>query len=305
MILSQRFHLVHERCGLVWMAAVVRLATTIPPAGNGGVVSIFPRGSAFACRGFVTAAMSSSLREIGPRTVEVRRRIEVAAGRSGRAPDAVRLVAVSKRKSMEHIREAYAAGIRHFGENYLQELVEKSRLASQEPALADIRWHYIGSIQGTRKAKELVAKVPGLWMVESVENKEVAQSLQSAFSNRQGLIPGVISPMLPILLQVNTSMENSKSGLRDDTQVFELADFIVVNCGHLRISGLMTIGAIHDPTFESFRKLVELRSRLADHLSLPEASLELSMGMSGDFEKAVEMGSTNVRVGTQIFGARD
>ncbi|ERN05495.1 proline synthase co-transcribed bacterial homolog protein [Amborella trichopoda] len=219
-------------------------------------------------------------------------RVQIAAERSGRSSDQVRLVAVSKTKPVELIRQVYDAGHWSFGENYVQELVDK---APQLPG--DIEWHFIGHLQ-SNKAKTLVTSVPNLDMVESVDNVKLANYLDRA-------VAGVGRKPLKILLQVNTSGEESKSGVEPSGCV-ELAKHVKLGCPNLEFSGLMTIGMLdYSSKPENFQALVECRNEVCKALGIAEAQCELSMGMSGDFEQAIEMGSTNVRIGSTIFGARE
>jgi pyridoxal phosphate enzyme (YggS family) len=199
----------------------------------------------------------------------------------------VRLVAVSKLKPVAAIHEAYAAGQRVFGENYVQELVEK---APQLPA--DIQWHLIGPLQ-SNKAKMLL-QVPNVAMVESVHSLKTAQALDKHAMGRPA--------PLPIMVQVNTSGEDSKSGI-EPADVSKTVQDIIANCKNLRFVGLMTIGN-PGASERDFSCLIDTRTSVCTALSLPLRSVELSMGMSGDYEKAVEMGATNVRVGSAIFGHR-
>ncbi|KAJ1656066.1 hypothetical protein IWQ61_004295 [Dispira simplex] len=199
-----------------------------------------------------------------------------------------RLVAVSKTKPVEAIQEAYAAGQRHFGENYVQELVDKSQRLPE-----DIRWHYIGQLQ-TNKCKQL-AGVPNLWAVETVDTEKRANSLNAACENR-------IQP-LNVFVQVNTSTETNKGGVESDN-CRALVRHIQENCHHLHLLGLMTIGSVeHSDQVPNpdFLRLRELRDVLEKETG---TRLELSMGMSHDYQHALEVGSTNVRVGSSIFGAR-
>eukprot|EP01012_Entosiphon_sulcatum_P038064 TRINITY_DN4913_c0_g1_i1.p1 TRINITY_DN4913_c0_g1~~TRINITY_DN4913_c0_g1_i1.p1 ORF type:complete len:263 (+),score=48.73 TRINITY_DN4913_c0_g1_i1:121-909(+) len=203
-----------------------------------------------------------------------------------------RLVAVSKLKDAAHVQAAYDVGQRVFGENYVQELVDK---AAQLPR--DIQWHFIGHLQ-SNKAKSLVCEVPNLACVETVDSDRLAAKLNEAAeaANRE-------SP-LNVMLQVNTSGEDTKSGVNPGDEV-ALGKFVQEKCPHLRCVGLMTIGMPdYTSTPANFRCLAECRVRLAEALGVAEDTLELSMGMSADFEQAIEMGSTNVRVGSTIFGAR-
>jgi PLP dependent protein len=223
---------------------------------------------------------------------QVLSRIQAAANRTNREFPA-RLVAVSKTKPISAIQEAYDAGHRRFGENYAQELLEKA------PALPrDIEWHFIGHLQ-SNKAKALLEGVPNLAMVETVDSEKLAKKLDTAAG-------AMNRPPLPVLVQVNTSGEESKFGVQPGEQCVSLARFIHAQCPNLRLAGLMTIGMPdYSSRPENFECLAKCRRELALDLSIDEKSLELSMGMSGDFEAAVEMGSTNVRVGSTIFGARD
>eukprot|EP01012_Entosiphon_sulcatum_P061532 TRINITY_DN87164_c0_g1_i1.p1 TRINITY_DN87164_c0_g1~~TRINITY_DN87164_c0_g1_i1.p1 ORF type:complete len:242 (-),score=40.36 TRINITY_DN87164_c0_g1_i1:8-709(-) len=199
-----------------------------------------------------------------------------------------RLVAVSKLQPVSAIQALYAVGHRDFGENYVQELIDKA-----EKLPSDIRWHFIGHLQ-SNKVNTLVRNVRSLAFVETVDSVRLARALDSAASTR--------GTPLQIFLQVNTSEELTKSGV-DQQKLTELATFVSRNCSALSLRGLMTIGAAGDGSSD-FRRLAGARQSIAEALGLQPDSLELSMGMSQDFELAVEMGSTNIRVGSTIFGAR-
>lgn len=204
----------------------------------------------------------------------------------------VQLVAVSKTKPVELLMAAYQAEQRHFGENYVQELVTK---APQMPA--DIKWHFIGSLQ-SNKAKVLVG-VDNLYMVETVDRQKTAAALDKAL-----VAVGREQP-LKIMVQVNTSGEKSKSGCEPGETV-DLAEYVDKECEHLELVGLMTIGAFdvsEEP--EAFKILGKEREAVAEVLGRETESLKLSMGMSADFEAAIRMGSDSVRVGSTIFGARN
>ncbi|CAM8880101.1 hypothetical protein QQ045_020429 [Rhodiola kirilowii] len=221
----------------------------------------------------------------------VMHRVRQAAERSGRVHDQVRVVAVSKTKPPSLIREVYDSGHRCFGENYVQEFIDK---VPQLPE--DIEWHFIGHLQ-TNKVKSLLAAVPNLFMVEGVDNQKLANHLDRAVST-SGRNP------LKVLVQVNTSGEASKHGVEPSSCV-ELAKHIRLACPHLEFSGLMTIGMKdYTSTPENFQTLLNCRSEVCKALQISENQCELSMGMSGDFEMAIEMGSTNVRIGSTIFGPR-
>lgn len=210
----------------------------------------------------------------------------------------VRLVTVSKLKSIDHIIAAYQAGQRHFGENYVQELEEKSQSELIKTQCPDIKWHFIGHLQ-TNKAKK-VAGLPNLFVIETVDSIKLADLLNNAMSSSD--------KTLNIMIQINTSHEAQKSGIApsDLQNIFE---HIRNNCKHLNILGLMTIGSYEQSTNEDeinldFKNLIQCRNELVEKLNLDPNSLEISMGMSHDFEQAVKMGSTNVRVGSLIFGSR-
>ncbi|XP_010539306.1 PREDICTED: proline synthase co-transcribed bacterial homolog protein [Tarenaya hassleriana] len=219
-------------------------------------------------------------------------RVRQAARRVGREPDRVRVVAVSKTKPVSLIRQIYDAGHRCFGENYVQEIIDK---APQLPE--DIEWQFIGHLQ-SNKAKTLLAGVPNLAVVQGVDSDKIANNLDRAVSNL-GRHP------LRVLVQVNTSGEASKSGI-EPSSVVELARHVKLHCPNLVFSGLMTIGMPdYTSTPENFRTLSNCRTEVCKDLGIAEDQCELSMGMSGDFEQAIEMGSTVVRIGSTIFGPRE
>ncbi|KAI4388197.1 hypothetical protein MLD38_000550 [Melastoma candidum] len=218
-------------------------------------------------------------------------RVRDAAERAGRHPESVRVVAVSKTKPVSLVREVYDAGHRCFGENYVQEIVEK---APQMPE--DVDWHYVGHLQ-SNKVKTLLSGVPNLAMFEGVDNEKIANHLDRAVSSL-GRNP------LKVLVQVNTSGETSKSGV-EPANCVELAKYVKLNCPNLAFSGLMTIGMPdYTSTPANFKMLYNCRTEVCKALGIAEEQCELSMGMSGDFEQAIEMGSTNVRIGSTVFGPR-
>ena len=217
---------------------------------------------------------------------EVDRRIRAAELASGRASGAVSLLAVSKTKPSELIRQAHGFGLSAFGENYAQEMAEKAA------ALADLPlcWHFIGPIQSNKTA--LIAEVSD-W-VHSIDRLKVARRLSEQR-------PDDKAP-LNVLVQVNTSNEDSKSGVGPDAAPELMA--AINELPGLRLRGFMTIPAATTNQAEQrepFRQLRELMARLSG--SLPQLDT-LSMGMSGDLEAAVSEGANIVRVGTDIFGAR-
>ena len=223
------------------------------------------------------------------RIARVRERIAAACRRSGRRPEDVKLIAVSKTVPPDQIRQAYESGLRDFGENRVQE-AEAKRSGLRDRA---ITWHMVGHLQ-TNKAK--LARELFDW-VQSVDSSRLAQKLeQAAVPSRE---------RLPILLQVNLGQEASKSGLRE-AEAAQLAEE-ASQLSTLEVRGLMTL----PPFFEDpeqirpfFRRLRELAQTIESR-GIPHVSMrELSMGMSHDFEVAIEEGATMIRVGTAIYGPR-
>jgi hypothetical protein len=225
---------------------------------------------------------------IASRYRELMARVAAAATRAGRDPREIRLVAVSKTVEPARVREAYAAGARTFGENRAQELGRKSA------ALADlaIEWHFVGHLQAN-KARAVMGVAA---LIHSVDRLDLAQRIGAG-----------ATPAQPqrVLVQVNTSGEASKSGVAPDA-LGTLLDGIAPLPG-LAVEGLMTIGPLTDDAAAiraAFRSLREAREReRAARPGMPLA--HLSMGMSGDYEIAIEEGATLLRIGSALFGARD
>jgi PLP dependent protein len=205
----------------------------------------------------------------------------------------------------------------HFGENYVQELLEKSRLLPAE-LQGKIRWHFIGGLQ-SNKAQTLARGVRGLWAVESVDSIKKANLLDKGRAEclADAKDPGEDGQgqgrgQLRVFVQVNTSGEESKSGAEPkSTELLQLCRHIRDGCENLSLLGLMTIGAIArsqattaETENEDFQCLKETRDWVAEELGIEQGELELSMGMSEDFEAAIRMGSDEVRVGSTIFGER-
>jgi len=209
-----------------------------------------------------------------------------------------RLVAVSKTKPFQLILDCYGAGQRNFGENYAQELSEKAHSDECKELCPDIRWHFIGPIQSNKI--KMIAKCPNLYVVETVASQKVADLLDKAIAQEA-------RPPLLVFVQVNTSGEDQKSG-EDESGAVALCGHIREKCSNLKLAGLMTIGAFdHDLSKgpnPDFQRLIAARVKVCQALELNVEDLELSMGMSNDFEHAIDVGSTNVRVGSTIFGAR-
>lgn len=222
----------------------------------------------------------------------VRERIAAAARRVGRNPQEVVLMAVSKTVEPARIEEAYAAGVRVFGENRVQEFTEKAPLLAP---LEHAEWRLIGHLQ-TNKARKAVDLFAG---VDSVDSLRLAQKLDQAAEQA--------GKKLPVVIEMNVGQEETKSGIPLDSP--ELEELLQAAAGfrHLQIRGLMAIPPhTEDPQAARpyFRLLRDLRDRIAER-KLPGVAMEvLSIGMSHDFEVAVEEGSTCVRVGTAIFGGR-
>lgn len=219
---------------------------------------------------------------------QIRKQIENTCRKCDRDPCEVRLVAVSKKKPAKDIEAAIAAGQKLFGESYVQECVAKF-----DEVEADAEWHFIGALQ-SNKVKYLRGKVD---MIHSVDRLSLAQEIDRQWGKEDDCVN--------VLLQVNLGEEASKSGTTAD----ELIELVrqVAKLEHLRIMGLMALPpwkADPEQVRPYFRQLRELSVQI-DALKLPNVSMqELSMGMSHDYEVAIEEGATLVRVGTAIFGAR-
>ena len=234
--------------------------------------------------------------EIGTRLAAVRDRVRRAAERAGRSPDEITLVGVAKRKSAALVAAAARAGLRNVGENYVQEalpkILEVKTILEPEEIPAP-RWHFIGQLQRNKAGR--VAE--GFDLIETVDRARLAQALEQRAQ--------ALGRTLEVLLQVNVSGEAQKGGIEPDA----LPELLAASAGwpHLRVAGLMAIPAPQSdpeasrPAFARLRALREnLRSAAGgEHLR------ELSMGMSADFEVAIEEGATIIRVGTAIFGPRD
>lgn len=221
---------------------------------------------------------------------DVRTRIDAAASRAGRAPGDVRLVAVSKTFSAEHVRAAHAAGQRDFGENKVQEALQKI----SETADIQVRWHLIGHLQ-SNKAKRAAGPFA---CIHSIDSIELLARLDAAAAG-EGASP-------EILVQVDLAGEATKFGA-DITAARRLLDAALA-ARAVRLSGLMLIPPWNEDQEQTrpwFVRLRELRDRWLAEGVPPAALRHLSMGMSHDFEVAVEEGSTEVRIGTALFGERD
>ena len=227
---------------------------------------------------------------IADRLTEVRSRIATAAGSVGRDPSSVQLIAVSKTFPVDLVREAHAAGQRDFGENRVQEALQKIERAT-EP---EIRWHLLGHLQ-TNKARKAAAAFA---TIQSVDSVELLQKIDLA-AVEAGTTP-------ELLIQVEVAHEATKFGAPplDVPWLFEAAARLEA----ARVVGLMTLPPVPQTPEDArpwFKRLRDLRDEwLASGVPAPMLR-ELSMGMSGDFEVAIQEGATMVRVGTAIFGRRD
>jgi PLP dependent protein len=234
---------------------------------------------------------------IADNTARVRERIAAAARRAGRNPDEITLMAVSKTFAVERIREAYAAGLRVFGENRVQEFAAKADAVRD---LHDVEWHLIGHLQ-TNKA----AKAAELFdAVDSVDSVRMAEKLNASAESA--------GKTLSVLIEINVGGEKAKSGLalnsvEQGSDELEQILLAAPRWRNLRIGGLMTVPPYtEDPEGSRayFRQLRQIRDSIAAR-NLPQIGMAvLSMGMSHDFEIAIEEGATCVRVGTAIFGER-
>ena len=219
----------------------------------------------------------------------VENNIQEACQRSGRLREEVTLIAVSKTKPVSDLKEAYDLGIRVFGENKVQELVDK-----YEALPKDIKWHMIGHLQ-RNKVKYIIDKVS---LIHSVDSLRLAETIEKEAAKHNIVVN--------ILIEVNVAKEESKFGLMPE----ELEEFIekVAEFPHIHVEGLMTIAPFVEDSeenrliFQRLRKLsVDIRGKNVDNITMRI----LSMGMTNDYLVAIEEGATMVRVGTGIFGARN
>ncbi|MHA1718562.1 MAG: YggS family pyridoxal phosphate-dependent enzyme [Promethearchaeota archaeon] len=199
-------------------------------------------------------------------------------------PKNVVLIAVSKKKPVEFIEEAYNSGQKNFGENYIQEAIEKIKNLSH---LKDIRWHFIGHLQSNK------AKIAAQYfhMIQCVDSKKIAKKIDNACAE--------LNKKMPVLVEVNIGNEENKSGILKKN-LEELLDFIA-SLKNLELKGLMCIPpANKDPTpyFKDMKRIYDKFKQMYE-LSI------LSMGMSGDYKSAINEGSNMVRIGTAIFGSRN
>ena len=227
------------------------------------------------------------MRDLAEILSEVRGRVDAACARAGRSPDEVEIVAVTKTHGAEVVKEAWDAGLRIVGENKVQEAAWKKPESVSGPM-----WHLIGHLQSNkvRHALELFD------FIHSVDSAKLA--------DRINFVADSIGAQPHVLLEVNVSGEKSKSGMRPE-EVGPTLSHIAAECPRVTVEGLMTMAPFSEDPEDArpyFRRLRELRDELQDSLGvgLPR----LSMGMSGDYEVAVEEGATWIRLGTVLFGER-
>ncbi|MBR3772041.1 MAG: YggS family pyridoxal phosphate-dependent enzyme [Clostridium sp.] len=221
--------------------------------------------------------------------VEVEKNIQAACKRAGRSREEVTLIAVSKTKPVEDVREAMEAGMRNFGENKVQEIVDKYE-AIDEP----LNWHMIGHLQ-RNKVKYIVDKV---CLVHSVDSERLALQIDEEAKKK--------NVICPILIEVNVAGEDTKFGVSPE-ETEELIR-LIAQLDHVKVKGLMTIAPfVENPEenrkhFQTLNKLsVDIKRKNIDNVDMDI----LSMGMTGDYEVAIEEGATMIRVGTGIFGKRN
>lgn len=230
--------------------------------------------------------MDNATNSVAENLAEIRERVERAAGRAGRRADEITLVGISKTFSAERIREAYEAGVRHFGESRVQEWESK---AAHFDGL-DVTWHLVGHLQRNKAARALRF----FHTVDSLDSLPLAEKLDHAAGEGR---------RLPVLIEVRLDPAATKSGC-DPAELPRLAEGVLL-MPHLDLRGLMTVPPVAaDPTYArpAFRRLRELRDELTSLLDWPLA--DLSMGMSQDFDIAIEEGATQIRVGSALFGSR-
>ncbi len=221
---------------------------------------------------------------------KIQLRMTQAARRSKRSPSEIKLVAVAKKQPDEKILEVFHGGQRDFGENYAQELLSHFSLLTQEPS---IRWHFIGHLQ-RNKVRQILDKIS---LIHSLDSLDLAKEIDRR--------AGLISKTQPVLIEVNLGGEETKTGIHPSA-INHLVEQLKP-LPHLDLQGLMTIPPYRPEPEEArpfFKKLREIRNAINGQKLYKHPILELSMGMTHDFEVAIEEGATIVRIGTGIFGER-
>ncbi|GFS68670.1 pyridoxal phosphate homeostasis protein [Nephila pilipes] len=245
--------------------------------------------------------MSEHQFSIAENLEKIRNEMEAAISRRPKEmTDDVILVAVSKRKSKDCVIEAYNNGVRYFGENYAHELFDKSNDPNIVNLCPDIKWTFIGHLQ-KNKVTKLIYGCPNLNMIQTIDSIKLAEVVENTFANKTHRA----EEYMDIMIQVNTSGEESKSGVPVQ-DVEEMYLFVKENCPNLVVKGLMTIGSPNHDLGKGpnpdFVALVKLKKMIKDKY---DDELGLSMGMSQDFQHAIELGTQYIRVGERIFGKRN
>lgn len=236
------------------------------------------------------AEVSTAQEQLAARLTEVRERIAAAARNSGRPPDEVKLIAISKTHPASAIRTLIGLGASDFGENRVQEADEKiAEIGRQQ-----VRWHLVGHLQAN-KARRAVSLFE---VIHSLDSPELARRLDRLCAEEG-------REKLPVLIQVDLGHEETKSGV-DESELTHMVEALEP-LSRLDLIGLMTLPPFFDDTEQSrpfFRRLRQLRDELASRGAFGDRRGELSMGMTHDFEIAIQEGATMVRIGTAIFGER-
>lgn len=234
-------------------------------------------------------AATSQGTTLATRLADLEARIVRACQRAGRRRDEITLVAVSKTQPAELIRQAHALGLRHFGENYVQELAAK---AAELSDLTPLHWHFIGHLQ-RNKAQQVVGRCE---LIHSIDTVPLLQRIDRLAQS--------VGTVQSVLLQLKLAADPAKSGASEAA----LADLLAqaTDLAHVRCLGLMTMPPLFDDPRTATSVFAHLRQLRDDHQRRrPGSSLQLlSMGMSGDFESAIAQGATHIRVGSVLFGER-
>lgn len=228
--------------------------------------------------------------EIKKKYEDIFSRLLKAAEKSGRNPSDINIIPVSKTHASKVLECAYKTGIKVFGENYVQEMADKHEILNKK-GFDDIQWHFIGHLQ-TNKVKYIA---PFVNYIHSVDSYKLASEISKRAAN--------LNRTINIMLQVNTSGEPNKSGCDPDYLIDLAAESLELS--NINIEGLMTIGTFTDDEYIQRKEFSLLREILNDvNRQLDKNWSHLSMGMTGDFEVAIDEGATMIRVGTAIFGSR-
>lgn len=218
----------------------------------------------------------------------IKERVKERCLASGRNPDDVKIIAVSKNTGLDLIKEALAAGVMYLGENKAQELNDKAKLLDGE----NIEWHFIGHLQ-SNKAKYVVDNAE---LIHSIDSVKIADEVNRQAAKREKI--------QKVLIEVKTSFEQAKFGINSFDELLKTAAFCR-EAGNIDLKGLMTMAPFTDDNIVIRKSFSELKNYLVMLNDKGYNLTELSMGMTGDFEIAIEEGATMIRIGTAIFGERD